>query len=164
MYFYSVSEQPTRFIDKLRFIRIGFIYKTAKWSYCSDQSCSSLPLHFSHTRDQMMLLHPPPPPKQTHTHTHRSSASWLHAYGSIQSDDFSVNHGILSQWCHQVGKLSRVSQARGEGHLAGKKRAHLLRKTSEERSGEETWEEEKENTRHILIRLQRPSDWAVSAE
>lgn len=74
-----------------------------------------------------------------------TSPSWLHANSSIQSDDFSINHGILSQWCHQVGKLSGVSQAWGEGHLAGKKWAHLLRKTSEEGSGEETWRE-KHNT------------------
>ncbi|KAA8591485.1 hypothetical protein FQN60_002428, partial [Etheostoma spectabile] len=36
---------------------------------------------------------------------------------------------------HQVGKLSGVSQARGEGHLAGKEGAHLLWKTSQEGRG-----------------------------
>lgn len=38
-----------------------------------------------------------------------------------------------------MGKLSGVSQARGEGHLAGEKAAHLLWETGQEGSGEQTW-------------------------
>lgn len=67
------------------------------------------------------------------------SVSGLHANGSVQSDDLSVNHGVLRQRRHQVGKLSGVSQARREGHLASEKGAHLLRETSQEGSGEQTW-------------------------
>lgn len=81
--------------------------------------------------------------------THTSCVSGLHANGSVQSDDLSINHGVLSQRCHQVGKLSGVSQAWGEGHLAGKKGAHLLWKTSQEGSGEQTW-----RRKHWTIRRQ----------
>ena len=85
-----------------------------------------------------------------------SSVSGLHADGSVQPDDLAVNHGVLGQWCHHVGKLSGVSQAWGEGHLAGEERAHLLWKTSQEGSGKQTWRKKEEDqmlmSRHIYRR------------
>ncbi|TNN32160.1 hypothetical protein EYF80_057685 [Liparis tanakae] len=63
----------------------------------------------------------------------------LHANGSVQSDDLAVDHGVLSQRCHQVGKLRGVSQARGEGHLSGEKGLHLLWETGQEGGGEQTY-------------------------
>lgn len=66
----------------------------------------------------------------TNTLTHVEAIdliSRLHANGSVQSDDFPVDHGVLRQWRHQVGKLGGVSKARGEGHLSGEEGAHLLR-------------------------------------
>ncbi|KAF3860825.1 hypothetical protein F7725_001080, partial [Dissostichus mawsoni] len=44
--------------------------------------------------------------------------SGLLANGSVQPDHLAVDHRVLRQGRHQVGKLSGVSQAGGEGHLA----------------------------------------------
>lgn len=105
----------------------------------------------------------------THTHTHKCSlkstkvaintfskrghtpsVSGLHANGSVQSDDLAVNHGVLSQRYHQVGKLRGVSQARGEGHLSGEKGSHLLWEAGQEGGGEQTYgNKERQHLRFI---------------
>lgn len=91
----------------------------------------------------------------SHTHTNKetrtSSVSGLHADGSVQPDDLAVNHGVLGQWCHHVGKLSGVSQAWGEGHLAGEEGAHLLWKSSQEGSGKQTWRKKEEEASDVNV-------------
>lgn len=52
--------------------------------------------------------------------------SWLHADGSIQSDDLSIDEWVLDNGLYQMSILSRVSQSAGEGHLAGQEVAHFL--------------------------------------
>ena len=74
--------------------------------------------------------------------------SGLHANGSVQPDHLAVDHWVLRQGRHQVGKLSGVSQAGGEGHLACEEGAHLLWKTGQEGRGKQTWKKNKRE--HVL--------------
>jgi len=47
--------------------------------------------------------------------------SGLHANGSVQPDHLAVDHWVLRQGRHQVGKLSGVSQAGGKGTWRARK-------------------------------------------
>lgn len=84
----------------------------------------------------------------TQTHTHPVGL-WLllcvflsflrlHPDGSIQANDFTVDHGVFSNGRHEMSKLSRVTQARWERHLSCEKALHLLRKTSQQWCREQT--------------------------
>lgn len=95
--------------------------------------------------------------KYYHENTHTlCPVLGLHANGPVQPDDLSIDHGVLSQWCHQVGELRGVPEAWRKGHLPSQEGSHLLWETGEEGSGKQTWrDKQRSDSRNILTWLLR---------